>query len=220
MSEFSKLVEGIENLSLKAKNLEEKWNSLQKKEEELKKREEALCMPCEAQTPKKEVCCFMCGNPLWSPVGFNKVYKEEGGVTYFYTCKAMQRELACLPCMRRFIQTQMDDHSPKIRCPFNCCEAIIPQGRKIYKLYGDVTRQPHDPADIATWNLLDSYGVLNLKCNRCGMNTENIDNFIKHDKSVCPKRLIPCQRCKQLVAFEDIPNHQAEKGANHTFRIL
>ena len=219
MSEFSKLVEDIENLSLKAKNVEEKWNSLLKKEEELNEREKALCMPCKPQRAK-EVCCFICCNPLWAPVCFNKVYKEEGGVTYFYTCKAMQRQLACLPCMRRFIQTQMDNHSPTIRCPFNCCEAIIPQGRKIYKLYGDVSRQPHDPADIATWNLLESMGVLNLKCNRCNMDTENLDNFIKHDKSVCPKRLIPCQRCKQLVAFEDIPKHQAEKGANHTFRIL
>ena len=219
MSLFSDLVKDIENLSIKAKDIEERWNSLREKEEELKEREKALCMPCQPQRAK-EVCCFMCANPLWAPVGFNKVYNEQGGVTYFYTCKAMQRQLACLPCMRKFIQTQMDNHSPTIRCPFNCCEAIIPQGRKIYKLYGDVTRQPHDPADIPTWNLLDAYGVLNLVCNRCGMNTENIDNFLKHDKSVCPKRLIPCQRCKQLVVFEDIPKHQAEKGANHTFKIL
>ena len=219
MSQFSDLVKDIENLRIKAKDIEKRWNSLREKEEELKKREQELCMPCQPQRAK-EVCCFMCANPLWAPVGFNKVYKEQGGVTYFYTCKAMQRQLACLPCMRKFIQTQMDNHSPTIRCPFNCCEAIIPQGRKIYKLYGDVTRQPHDPADIPTWNLLDAYGVLNMVCNRCGLNTENIDNFLRHDKSVCTKRLIPCLRCKQLVAFEDIPKHQAEKGENHAFRIL
>jgi hypothetical protein len=59
-----------------------------------------------------------------------------------------------------------------------------------------------------------------LKCNRCYMDTKNLDNFLIHDKKVCPKRLIPCKKCKQLVAFEDIPTHQAQKGANHTFLIL
>ena len=171
----------------------------------------------EKAAEKKPVCPICLENPF-CPVCIN-ILHERDGMKWYAKCQATLRNPCCLTCVRAHFITKINDGSDLV-CPYRCCVSKKPSNNQVFLLYGEPARGPNDPADIYTWSLLDTYGVLNRVCPRCNIECTDLESVINHNKKDCPERLIPCKKCKVLVKFKDIDNHIEEKGHEHSFMIF
>ena len=149
--------------------------------------------------------CPICLCEIFLPVTWNNIIQkmERGQSIKLLKCKATSKNPMCLTCARDYLNSQIGD---KAMCPMRCCNGY--KGLELFQTYGDIVRTKTDFAEDCMWTLMDSYGVLNKKCNRCEYTCITLEETLNHLRKDCIKRKIPCGGCRILVPFDEISIHK------------
>lgn len=163
----------------------------------------------------KPICPVCCDEPFL-PTTLNIFKKDmpKGEVLGIKKCPATNKNPICLTCIRDFINSQIGDN---LVCPYKCCLGY--KAPKLYQTYGHNLRSSSDYAEDCMWTIMDSYNVLNKKCNRCEHTCETLEETLNHLRKDCIKRKIPCNYCKVLVPFDAQEDHKVICNLAH-FHIL
>ena len=138
--------------------------------------------------------CIICQNQPFLPTCIN-IYKNGD---FIRQCPASIKSPLCLTCIRHYNEYSRDF---VYRCPWRCCE-----GNKIkptYLMYGFPKRAPADYAELMLWSVMDTYGIFNLKCNKCEHVCATMEEARDHPRLVCPKRKISCKMCHVAYCVGD-----------------
>ena len=134
----------------------------------------------------------------------------------FCNCLAWD-PLFCSTCDKPFCRACLNKYGKNRKCPFKCDSNTFREITRNEKNYlnkikikcTNVGCQNYIPYSDYLNHLekcqLRKYHCKNQNCREEGY----ISNMIKHSK-ICPYRMTPCAKCKQIITFSEMKTHQQE----------
>jgi hypothetical protein len=132
------------------------------------------------------------------------------------TCLAWD-PVFCFKCDKPFCRACITKYGKNKKCPFKCDSSTFREITRNEKNYlnkikikcTNVGCQKYIPYSNYTNHLeecqLRKYHCKNQNCREEGY----LSNMIKHSK-ICPCRMVPCSKCKQIITFSEMKTHQQE----------